>query len=656
MLVGPVATRRTPPLASLRLVILLAVAAAWPTQAAAPELLVSQSRLSERGVTVAAATRTDEGFAPPAASATLTAQGGVVTALSPQAGLPRWRVTPQGGAREVILSLKAQGATVQSRLPVGPPASDVTLRMEPASPVKGRDREARLTVKLLDGAGRPWAASAPPVLRASVGSVEDVRAVGPGLFQARYVLPPTRHPEVAVLVAVAPWPHAESDTGAIGALRVALATSIDLPGRSEPGAALSMKVGGVEYGPVEVGRDGRFAIPVIVPPGEGEAISTVEDRHGNRRRERIDLRLPPVDPLACVASPPRVPADGSSRARILCGLSDARARAVGTGRITLTARHGTLTGPYPAGDGLWGWRYTAPSTPFGTDALEARVRLRGALGKESLTLTERAAPATALRVESTEPILHRGGRTTLIATATDARGRGVAGGSADTRASVGTIDAAAFDASGVARIQWRAPRVAEGELAQAQLQMSGPTGTIPARIYSWVEGDRLWLAVGDPAGLAVPDSPVRVGDTIHQTDAAGRVALPLPREPVLEVAHAEWTELKLRIHRIAGPVPAIFPELRPTRAEAVLQLPLGPELPVNVRLEVTQRAARFWAESPDGQRLTDRELSVRSSAGPLPAPRRDPDGAQVVALPDGAQLVTVSDVRSGVTAATRVAP
>lgn len=624
---------------------------------AAPSLLIPQRRMPESGMVVAAATRSGDGWGPAKDALTVTARGARVTRLSSQGGLPRWRVAPDDGVSEVVLSLAARGARVETvRLPVGPPASDVSLALEPASPVKGRDREARLTVRLVDGGGKPWAASSPPVLRASVGSVEDVRAVGPGVFEARYVLPTTRYPEVAVVVAVAPWPHAESDTGAIGALRVALATAIELPGNSEPGAALSMRVGGVDYGPVTVGSDGRFAIPVVVPPGEGEALSTVEDRHGNRRRERIDLRLPPVDPLACVASPPRLPADGTSRARILCGLSDVKARPVSAGRITLKAEHGTLTTPSPAGDGLVGWRYTAPDAPFGSDALEARARLKGAIGKESLRITERAAPATSLSVMSTEPILHRGGRTTLIATSTDARGRGVAEARVQTRVSIGALDAAAFNQDGKARMAWSAPSDAKGEIAEAQFEMTGPTGTVPARLYSWVSEDHLWLAVGDPAGLPVPDSPLRIGEARHVTDAQGRLSLPLPREPSIEVMHDEWTELRLRVYRLAGASPSVFPEVRPPQARASIQLPLGPELPVNVRLQIIGKRARYWAEHPGGARVTDRELAIRSSAGALSAPQRDAEGAWEVELLDGAQLITVSDVRSGVTAAARVAP
>ncbi len=52
----------------------------------------------------------------------------------------------------------------------------------------------------------------------------------PGTYRARYVLPSTNYPEVAILVALSAWPHPQSIHGAYGTMLVPLAAAVDLPG------------------------------------------------------------------------------------------------------------------------------------------------------------------------------------------------------------------------------------------------------------------------------------------------------------------------------------------------------------------------------------------------------------------------------------------
>src|SRR6478736_3941192 len=85
--------------------------------------------------------------------------------------------------------------------------AQVALQLTPSAPVKGRDTEAVLEISTKSD--RP----APPVLRANVGSIEKIERLGPGKYRARYVLPPSRAPEVAIIVAFAPWPHPQSVDG-----------------------------------------------------------------------------------------------------------------------------------------------------------------------------------------------------------------------------------------------------------------------------------------------------------------------------------------------------------------------------------------------------------------------------------------------------------
>jgi len=622
---------------------------------ASPELLVSVERVAPSGVEVAVGTPTARGWRAPSGEVSLTVSGGIASRKA-QAPLPTWQVVPDRGARTLEVSARVEGHTLSRSLPVGAPAPEVGLSLFPEAPVKGRDREARLTVKLLGADGKPWPLPAPPVLRASVGEVEEVRRIGPGLFEARYLLPTTRYPEVAVLVAFAPWPHPDAPSGAAGALRVALATEVELPGSSEPGAQLTLQIADRTFGPTTVDREGRFRVPVIVPPGAGTARSTVRDRHGNRRVERIDLRLPLVDPLACVVHPSRLPADGTSHARVLCALSDTRGRPQARGKVRLTAKRGRLDGPTEAAGGLLEWRYTAPGKSFGTDTLQGISRGRGVDGRETLEVVELPRPAAKLSVESSEDVLHQGASTMLTVRATDAQGRPTPDARLEVKARPGGVSTQGFDAGGVASVEWSAPVEAEGDEAAVTLEAWGPTRSVPAQLWAWQEGDRLHVNVTDPAGLPVPDAPLRVGEVERTTDDRGRLVLPLPDARHVRISHRDWTGLHLHLHRVDGGAAHFFPESRPPRATATRTLPLGPPLPVNVRVVVSGRTLRYWAEVPGGGIVPDRELIVSGGAGRLPAPQRREDGVHELTLPEGAQLITVSDSQSGVTVVARVRP
>ena len=636
-------------------VLLLTCLVSSLAHAEAPELLVSVERVPPSGVEVAVGAPTEKGWSIPQGDVFLTVKGGTATRRNP-APLPAWRVIPERGARTLELTAKVAGGTLRRTLPVGAPAPEVGLSLFPEAPVKGRDREARLTVKLVDAEGKPWPLPAPPVLRASVGEVEDVRRIGPGLFEARYLLPTTRYPEVAVLVAFAPWPHPDAPTGAAGALRVALATEVELPGSSEPGAQLTLEIADRTFGPITVGADGRFKVPVIVPPGAGIARSTVRDRHGNRRVERIDLRLPPVDPLACVVQPARLPADGQSHARVLCALSDTRGLPETRGVVRLKAERGSLQGPTQVPGGLMEWQYTAPAKAFGTDTLQGSSRGRGVVGRETLRVAELPRPAATLTVESSEDVLHRGASTRLTVQARDAQGKPTPEVRLEMKVRPGSAITEGVDSSGVAHVEWSAPLEAEGERAEVTFEGWGPIRDVPARLWAWHEGNRLHVKVTDPAGLPVPGAPLKVHGDDHTTDSRGQLTLPVPVAHRIAISHRDWQGLQLHLHRVDGEPVQFFPESRPSRATASLMLPLGPPLPVDVRVVVSGRTLRYWAEVPGGGIVADRELIATGSGGRLPPARRSEDGVYELALPEGAQLITVADAQSGVTVATRVAP
>jgi hypothetical protein len=313
----------------------------------------------------------------------LAAEGAAVEPVAP--GLHR--VTPEPGVATVELS--SGGAKVSAA--VEPPPGEIAIEVNPPSPVKGKESAVAIEVVVRDGSGAD-AGLHPPEIVCSSGRVRDLAPAGPGRFTATYEPAPTRHPEVAVLLALAPRCPTCATPRAVGYAVIPLAAAIDLPGRSEPGARTTVTLGVRSFGPVLADEAGRFTVPVVVPPGVRYGIADSVDQIGNLRRTEIDLRLPAVDRLACTAWPRALPADGRSAAAVWCVASRAGGEAAPDARLSLSAPAGELsaTAPFrgalqravlraPRGGGGRDLRVAA-SYPDGGPASADEIRVRLATG------------------------------------------------------------------------------------------------------------------------------------------------------------------------------------------------------------------------------------------------------------------------------------
>jgi hypothetical protein len=324
--------------------------------------------------------------------------------------------------------------------------AQVALQLTPAEPVKGRDTEAVLEIST------PVDRPAPPVLRANVGTIDRVERLTAGKYRARYLLPPSRAPEVAIIVAFAPWPHPQSVEGAFGVLRVPMASAVEVPGRAEPGAEVRLKLGNATFGPVRTQADGTFRLPVVVPPGFGVATTTTVDRVGNKRSTKLDLMLPRVDQLACVATPTVLPADGVSKARVLCASSDQHGNATKGAKVKWAGGHGAWSAARELGDGVQEWTWTAPrALGSGTETLLATWRQRAVDSSEEVTLTLSQGPVTRLELDAEDRVAHQGGRWRVVARARDQFDRALAGVTIQAPG----LAPATTSADGTATLEWR---------------------------------------------------------------------------------------------------------------------------------------------------------------------------------------------------------
>ncbi len=545
-------------------------------------------------------------------------------------------VVPERDARDVTVTPAGEP---RRTLKVGPPASTVTIALGGAAPVKNRDHEVPLEISVAQGQD-----SAPPVVRANVGRVDRLERVGPGRFTAVYSLPATRFPEVAIIVAFSAWPHAQSIHGAFGVLRVPLASAVEVPGRAEAGAEVRLSIAGKTFGPVKAAADGTFRLPVVVPPGFGVAQVQTIDRVGNRRSSSLDLLLPPTDQLSCVSTPAQLPADGVSRARVLCATSDSHGAAARGSKVSLQASAGSLSPARDLPNGVAEWAWTAPTERgAGTVSFEASWRNQGFESKEALSVALVQGPVVKVRVDDLDAVVHLGAIWRPEIAATDSLGRQVKGVVMIAELPGGTV---VGDGSSATPLRWQP----QGEPRQVEVMVRawGPLGEAPAKLLVWSDAKALFAAVTDLSGLPVPAQPLLVDDRQVRTGPDGIAALGPLVDGVHQVRHAEWAALKTRVVVTKGTLR--FPVTdRPPRVEVPVPLRIAPACEVNVRLARAGDGLVWWLERPDGSLADDREVVVTV------------DGVATTTRSHGhaslsGRQVSVVDVGTGVAAAIGAAP
>jgi hypothetical protein len=296
------------------------------------------------------------------------------------------RVTAPGSD---TLTISLRGRDRQVTIPLEP-AGRVKLSLEaPAGPlVAGHGSPSALKLHVRDAAGRP--ARAALRVGASVGHVGALRELATGEYTFSYTPPDDKYPQVAIVGALS------VADGAFAAAPIRLAARVTVQGEGEPGATLTIAVDGREFPSTIVGADGRFSVPLVVPPG-GHATGLSVDKLGNQQRREIDLALPPFPRLMLGAVPPTLPADGAARAEIVAFAVDPRGNPERRAPPLLSASAGTLSPPTSRGDGSTTWTFTAPAT-IGNGAVTLRT------GGASTAIALRPGPPRSIEVLPKEPL------------------------------------------------------------------------------------------------------------------------------------------------------------------------------------------------------------------------------------------------------------
>lgn len=195
---------------------------------------------------------------------------------------------------------------------------------EPKHVVLGGDapEEVALTIEVRDTDGEP-SREAQVLVRSTAGTVSDLRMISHGRFRARLLPPSDRFPQLAVINVADVAPVVRGEPPMVAAIGVAYSARIDLRGRAEPESMMRIEVAGKRFGPARVGRDGRFVIPILVPPGVGWANGKATDSLGNSSRSRINLYLPEVRQLHAFVYPEVLIADGQDQGWLFVTTVDA---------------------------------------------------------------------------------------------------------------------------------------------------------------------------------------------------------------------------------------------------------------------------------------------------------------------------------------------
>lgn len=584
--------------------------------AAAPEILLPPWPLGPDGEVVAV--RGGDG---------LVAEGAAVEPISP--GL--FRVVPRDGAEEVRLS--SGGASARARVDRSIGAIEVSFH--PAAPVKGRDREVRLEISVALPPGAE-AAERPPVIITSSGRVRDVTADGPGRFRAVFEPEATRHPEVAVLLALAPRCPLCATPLAVGHAIVPLSAAIHLPGASEPGVSTSIAIGGRVFGPVAADSEGRFSIPVVVPPGARTGSAVSVDRIGNRKLTEVDLHLPPVDRLACAAWPTAVPADGRTAAWLWCVASTASGAPAPDARIAIAASSGSLGPLAPFRGGLQRARWAAPrGGGGGAAAIAATYPAGGAASRHDLKIALATGAPAGIEVSLSREPVPLGAEVDAEAVVRDGRGDpvGIASGPPGAREG--------FVAPG----RFRARHEPGDFLQEAPLRFALPPGEEPATLSLWRDGD-LWVAEARTVdGRPAAGVSLRFGSGAEAVTGA-RGEARIPARGATETVRAGNGA------RAAGFAGAGRAEA-PFEVERIVTVALAPRAAVQVLARVEGRRVHWRVLDEGGKPIPRRPIVLRSSNVELGAPEPDGDGGRT-AIRGGQGPVAVVDVETGIAAVVEV--
>ena len=216
-----------------------------------------------------------------------------VTAAALGAGAAR---PPHARAQVVVPATAGVTVTVVPAHPALVLGTDMELDV--AVEVTGPDAETYVPTRVFATVGTFDSlvpAAAPPAEAGKPGTPPSAR------FTARFFPPNERFPQVALLVAELSGGASSGPVVVRGMASVPLYGSTEVPLRTNPSAAVTLRVGDRVFGPVTADVRGHVKIPVEVPPGVRLGTARAVDRAGNLRETDVDLQPSPFRRVLIIA-------------------------------------------------------------------------------------------------------------------------------------------------------------------------------------------------------------------------------------------------------------------------------------------------------------------------------------------------------------------
>ncbi len=563
----------------------------------------------------------------------------------------RWMVAYQAPTRgEDTLTITADDARLEQLVALRSlPPSSLVLPAVMAGTVEGAPQ---LNI-LITGADLPPVESLAVVV--GEGLVEEVRAQ-PGGIAVRWK--PSSTPfarAVPIGVLDLRQPDVEPAWGVIG-----LTAHPSLPVAAEPGAAVTVTVGGRRYGPLEVGAAGVVRARIEVRPGEQWADVTVEDALGNTGHTRQTLGGDTLPRLIAVTE-----AEGPHPPRVYLSAITASGQPWRGGPPTCTTEEGETLSLAVLGLGRW-----SLLAPAHVDRLDRRVDcVLGDQAHASARIPPTLSRPTQLTLSvSPQTITSELPRARVQAFLLDAAGERLPAAGIEVTADRGEVvvqqgaaavtgeyrgDAALSAGADVVRASWSAEGLGSGAVWAVELSVR------PAVEGMWLHGRAL-----DRRGLPVPDVPVllQLDGAVQQasTDRNGWASARFPEAgspAVASVMAGSRTEQAIAARGLQPGRDPAAPELR-----AAQPIVIRPGRIWEVFLTTQPRVLAANGSSAQveirlvdrsGRPVDDAELVLEASSGSLSAVRYDPQGYYSAAFtPDpemsaGSVRITAATVEGG---------
>jgi hypothetical protein len=237
------------------------------------------------------------------------------------------------------VSAAAGGKRATAAVTIEPPPAEIR-EARSGGPLDLRAPERLLLGR--DGGGWISVSRAASIVGVSAGKVGALEAAPGGRMRARYTPPDSKLPQWAIVVA--------SDGRDVDWMAIALDGQPRIETHTKPNALVSIRVAGVEFGPVRTDGKGRAGQVVVVPPGVGDGRTVAIDRLGNRGETALSLQAPVPNRLFAVCE----------RERVRLFAVDGAGRPKGGEKLALSASAGAIDAAVERGPGVYEAAWRAP--------------------------------------------------------------------------------------------------------------------------------------------------------------------------------------------------------------------------------------------------------------------------------------------------------